>query len=250
MSRVLTAFALLLVSALPAIAQPGLTLATDIAAPGQTVAATVNGTPGHSFAVIGSSVGSGFAFAGVSLAVGPDVVILGVGTLDGSGRAVVGVRPPFAGTTLDRFYVQAVTSASASFVPLQASPGRIIRNADVASFADSLPSGKTLRGAFNIGGTAAAINHLANTSISFGFALASPPTVRLQLVGSPATTECPGTALLPEAAPGFLCVYEQDRLNTAGVLLNGVLRSGATIFIHATTTGAFYSFGAWAVTAP
>lgn len=231
-------------------AQPSLTLATDIAAPGQSVAATITGSPGQQFAVIGSTVGAGLTYAGVPLAVGTDVVILGLGTLDGTGRAVVGVSPPFAGTTLDRFYVQAVTSASPSFVPLQASPGRIIRNADVAWFASALPSGKTLRGAFNIGGTAAAAGHLANTSISFGFALPTAPTVRLRLQGSGATTECPGTATAPDAAPGFLCVYEESRTNTAGVLLNGVQRSGATIFIFATAAGPFYSYGAWAVTAP
>src|SRR5947209_45056 len=42
-------------------------------------------------------------------------------------------------------------------------------------FPDILPTGKTLRGNYNIGGTAAAGGALANTAISFVFQFASAP---------------------------------------------------------------------------
>jgi hypothetical protein len=115
-------------------------------------------------------------------------------------------------------------------------------------FPDALPSGKTIRGAYNIGGTAAAASALANTSISFIFTFAAAPTVKLVLQGAAAPAECTGNATLPQAQAGFLCVYEQERSNSPGVLLNGVTRSGATIYARSTAAGNFFSFGAWAAT--
>jgi hypothetical protein len=103
----------------------------DVAAPGASVVVTVIGTPGQQFAVIGSATNAGMSYAGQALAVGTDVVILRQGVLDGTGKAVVPVTPPFRGTTLDRYYLQAVMSANPSFVPLQQSSGIVIRNLDL-----------------------------------------------------------------------------------------------------------------------
>ena len=61
----------------------------------------------------------------------PDVVILAQGVLNGSGVASIRVVPPFNGTVLDRYYLQAVTSPAPNFVPLEASPGRAVRNGDL-----------------------------------------------------------------------------------------------------------------------
>jgi hypothetical protein len=88
-----------------------------------------------------------------------------------------------------------------------------------------------------------------NTSISFIYTFAAAPTVRLVLRGAPVRAECPGNATLPQAQPGFLCIYEESRLNNTGVKLNGVTRAGATIFTNSSAAGGFYSFGAWAATA-
>jgi hypothetical protein len=118
------------------------------------------------------------------------------------------------------------------------------------TFATALTSGQTIRGNYNIGGEGAAADALANTSISFITTFAVAPTTHLILEGGVAPAECTGTATMPEAAPGHLCVYEQDTLNTAGVLENQTTRSGATIFIMSNAAGNFFSFGAWAVTAP
>jgi len=117
-------------------------------------------------------------------------------------------------------------------------------------FVDALPSGKTIRGAFNMGGTATAAGDLANTSLSFDFALASAPTVHLVRQGVAPPAECTGNATFPQANAGHLCIYELSHTNTAGGLVNEVNRSGATIFVNASAAGGFFSYGTWAVTAP
>jgi hypothetical protein len=115
-------------------------------------------------------------------------------------------------------------------------------------FPDALPSAKTIRGAFNMGGTAAAAGALANTSISFIYAFAAAPTVKVVLQGAAAPAECSGNATFPQAAAGFLCIYEESRTNSVGVTLNAVNRSGATIFTNSSAAGGFFSYGTWAAT--
>jgi hypothetical protein len=122
---------ILLASVTPAPAQTSLATSPSAVGPGEAVTADISGPSGHHFAVIGSAVNSGMAYGGVSLAVGTDVVILAQGVLDGSGRARVNVVPPFVGTVLDRYYLQAVTSPSANFLPTSASPGKVVRNSDL-----------------------------------------------------------------------------------------------------------------------
>jgi hypothetical protein len=118
-------------------------------------------------------------------------------------------------------------------------------------FADGLPSGKTVRGHFNIGGNGTGAGSLANTALSFDFALDAAPTAHIIQTGDPAPPECTGSATFPEAAPGHLCVYENaDTSNRTSLMLNEVNRSGATIFITSTAGGNYYSYGSWAVTAP
>jgi hypothetical protein len=115
-----------------AFAQPQISISPTSVAPGQSVTITVTGTPGQFFAVIGSSVNSGMSYAGVALGVGSDFTIHATGTLNSSGQAIVTLAPPFQGTTLDRYYVQAGTSTSPSFNPLQVSASVPVRNADLS----------------------------------------------------------------------------------------------------------------------
>lgn len=117
-------------------------------------------------------------------------------------------------------------------------------------FPDILPTGKTLRGNYNIGGTAAAANALANTSISFVFQFASAPTFNYIAPGGSSTAACPGSATNPTAAPGNLCVYSQGVANTTGARNNNIDQWGDTLFINSTTTGNFFDFGIWAATSP
>jgi hypothetical protein len=115
-------------------------------------------------------------------------------------------------------------------------------------FPDALPSGKTIRGAYNIGATAAAAGALANTSISFIYAFATTPTVKIVLQGAAAPAECTGNATFPQAQAGFVCIYEESKTNSVGVTLNAVNRSGATIFTNSSAAGGFFTFGTWAAT--
>ena len=127
----------------PAYAQaPTVQLSRVVVPAGSTTVVTVTGTPGENFAVLGSSRGAGLAYAGVNFAVGTDFVLLSLGTLDGSGRAVVAVTPPFLGTELDRYYIQVATSPNAvQFVPLQVAPGQVLLNGDLAPLASLLGAG-------------------------------------------------------------------------------------------------------------
>jgi hypothetical protein len=115
-------------------------------------------------------------------------------------------------------------------------------------FPDALPAGKTVRGAYNIGGTAAAAGALANTSISFVYAFAAAPTVKIVLQGAAAPSQCPGNSTFPQAQAGFVCIYEESKTNSVGVTLNAVNRSGATIFTNSSAAGGFFTYGTWAAT--
>ena len=118
-------------------------------------------------------------------------------------------------------------------------------------FSGVLPSGQTLRGTFNMGGDSVAGNSLANTSISFLFTLDAAPTAHVVLTGNAPPPECPGSAALPEAQPGHVCIYENTaKLNTTGVVVDQAGRAGVTIFIVGTGAGRFYASGTWALTAP
>ena len=121
-----------------------------------------------------------------------------------------------------------------------------------------LPSGKTLRGVFAPGGTAAGADSLTQESISFGFTSAGFPTVHYIPVGTSPPPECPGTKTQPEAAPGQLCLYEAHTGNvTAICVFNPVTNAcgeaagrGFGIAITAAASGDFWLQGSWAVTAP
>lgn len=252
MSRWFWTMALVLICATPALAQPTLTLHAEVSPPNIGVGATITGTPGRHYALIGSIVGSGFTYAGVPLAVGPDVVILAMGILDGTGQAQVAFTPPFAGSTLDRYYVQAATSTNASFIPPEVSPGRIVRNSDLVGgmfVGDILPSGRTMRGAFNIGNTAVAPGHLGKGSVSFALMLPTQPIMHFIRQGTAAPPECPGSVTLPQAAPGHLCVYEEDNENATDATTVSVTRAGAVFYVRSLALGDFHSYGFWAVTA-
>ncbi len=142
--------------AAPAAAQPTLTTPATTVAPGAPVTVTITGTPGQQYALLGSSVGAGMAYAGVNLGVGADFAILSMGAIGGTGSVSVNVTPPFVGTTLDRYYLQAVTSVSAAFVPLSASGSLVLRNNDLLAGAIGAPGPQGPAGPTGPGGPAGA----------------------------------------------------------------------------------------------
>ena len=98
---------------------------------GAPVTVTLTGPPGQFFAVAGSAMGSGLTYGGVALPLGRDAVVLASGVIDGTGRVVVSVTPPFRGTVLDRYYLIGAASTNASFLPPTASPGLVVKNGDL-----------------------------------------------------------------------------------------------------------------------
>jgi hypothetical protein len=127
------------------------------------------------------------------------------------------------------------------------------------SFDTGLPSGKTLKGVYEVTGQAAPQGGFAAaTSETYAAALPATPALHMIVPGATPTQICPGTFADPQAAQGHLCVYESpnhgnliedpsvfiDPENTAGGTL------GFSVEIQANATGLFSSAGTWAVTAP
>jgi hypothetical protein len=117
-----------------------------------------------------------------------------------------------------------------------------------------LPAGTTLRGRYDIFGntTGQNDNTLGADGISFVYTLSSSPQAHFIPYGTTAPPQCPGSPGSPEAQPGHLCVYEQDRENIAtGSPTFYVLDTyGFGIWASAAKEGPARSFGTWAVTEP
>jgi hypothetical protein len=107
-----------------------ITPASYVVPTGGTTNITVSGPAGQQFGLIGSTTNGGFSYAGVNLQVGPDVQVLTIGTLDGSGQAVVPVTPPFPAR--DRYYVQAVLTPD-GFTTINPTNGVVLINYQVAA---------------------------------------------------------------------------------------------------------------------
>ena len=124
-----------------------------------------------------------------------------------------------------------------------------------------LPKDRTLRGHYNIyDKSSPQQSGQENMPISFGYRLASAPTVRIIKANTSPPAECPGTASAPEAASGYLCIYETSSYNLYSSpyrtypYVYGTSRIGAHIAADgAVNTGTtydstFYTYGTWAVT--
>jgi hypothetical protein len=127
------AISVLTVGAAAARQATDLVLSETVVTPGLPVTATITGPPGHYYALLGSPVGAGLTFGGRTFSIGVEFAVIAMGQLDGTGHAVASGTPPFLFTTLDRYYLQAATSPSPSFLPVDLSPGRILRNGDLVS---------------------------------------------------------------------------------------------------------------------
>ncbi len=130
----------------------------------------------------------------------------------------------------------------------------------------------TLRGTYDVSGIAADVGDYATDGVSFGQTLDRtlpseigpwplPPIVQFLGRDDPGTPECPGTADVPVASPGYLCIYEKGRQNRGGIsicrtsLLNlvdheeacpGADPFGFSIELVAAGAGRFRSYGVWA----
>jgi hypothetical protein len=133
---------------------------------------------------------------------------------------------------------------------------------DPGPFLETLPAGKTLKGDYHLGLTATAANQYTMAAITFQVPLATAPTFNLISQGGPATANCPGSVANPQAAPGFLCLYEGASQNK-GIGLqpqacssaggcggpNAADKFGVGLQVSSGAAGFAYSSGTWAVTA-
>jgi hypothetical protein len=120
---------------------------------------------------------------------------------------------------------------------------------------ETLPSGKTLRGAWGFGGFAAAAGHGREAAISYPFPLATSPTIRIVQLGGIPPSQCPGTVTNPQAQAGNLCVYVRLANSTGNIGSYGPeditgYKFGAVLYYYASGAGNTEAAGTWAVTAP
>jgi hypothetical protein len=120
----------------------------------------------------------------------------------------------------------------------------------------TLPSGKTIRGNWVVGGTAAGPGDTFYGSISFVYALSAAPTADYVYFGTH-PPGCNGSVSSPQADPGHLCVYELQSINAGrrnvkapGGSEGSANANGTGIFVMAILGGGTRAEGAWAVTAP
>ena len=154
-------------------------------------------------------------------------------------------------------------------------PGATGATGPAGAFFETLPPGKTLRGAYAFsgyyGGSPAPYSKYdkgpADGLITFQIPLAVAPQLVLiprrqdaELPGTP-PAECPGTITNPQALPGYLCVYESRIANNDGLEafspFEGAQNTATRFGVGLNIDGPFdanaehrTSKGTWAVTAP
>ena len=118
-----------------------------------------------------------------------------------------------------------------------------------------LRAGQTLRGVFDLGGTAGA-GDLIRAAVSYQFPLSgNPPAVTIVKKGQ-TTANCPGlgtSGSAPGATAGNLCVYLTEEKNLAaaeGLVGENNTRLGFGLVAKAEAAADMVAFGQWAVTAP
>ncbi|HEY2335559.1 MAG TPA: hypothetical protein VGH58_11205 [Solirubrobacterales bacterium] len=127
---------------------------------------------------------------------------------------------------------------------------------EIGPLLSTLKSGQTLRGAFDVGATAAAGGDLARGGVSYQFPLLNPAAATVLKKGQ-TTANCGGlgggAAQTPQATPGNLCIYitEEENLDeTTPLTAENNLRLGFGLKAKAKGLGTYAAFGQWAVTAP
>ena len=123
---------------------------------------------------------------------------------------------------------------------------------------DTLPSGRTLRGAWYAGAENENGTGFVADSISFPYPLASAPDEVIRGINAPPSTNCPGSLAQPEARAGEFCLYTAVKSNVSTVqvcdpvLINcgTASRFGVGVNVEPSGTNVYYASGTWAVTAP
>jgi hypothetical protein len=126
---------------------------------------------------------------------------------------------------------------------------------EIAPLYATLRSGQTIRGVFDVGGTAANKEELANGSVNFQFPLANTPNANVLAKGS-TNANCSGLGSgdnTPAANGGNLCIYITEAANADAsnpLTVQNNSRLGFGLVGKAKEAGTFAVYGVWAVTAP
>jgi hypothetical protein len=132
-------------------------------------------------------------------------------------------------------------------------------NTDAIPQATTLKSGQTLRGVFDLGGTAGAKDgEVVRSSVSFMFPLLTAPAVTVLQKGE-TSANCgglgTGAAQTPQATVGNLCVYITESANLEPAAKALVVENNTRLGFGLVATAKekelpYYAYGQWAVTAP
>jgi hypothetical protein len=117
-------------------------------------------------------------------------------------------------------------------------------------FPDTLPTGKTVKGAYYQIFTATAASQFMGAFISYVYKPAATPTVHV-ISGATTNSNCPGTLADPQAASGHLCIYQDDphTVNTSGAVATFAPQStGIGLFATSAAAGTAQIAGTWALT--
>lgn len=117
------------------------------------------------------------------------------------------------------------------------------------------PMPRVIRGAYIAQTTAAGINNRLAADISFGWSVGSAPTVHVIPRGGVLPTGCSGTVSRPNAAPGNLCVFENQHFNAGSPQVCDIASQckgkaspmGAYVIAFSTAAGDAEVSGTWAV---
>jgi hypothetical protein len=146
--------------------------------------------------------------------------------------------------TTNKLADKSVTPAKLSFAT--SAPGTV----------SPLATGQTLRGVFDVGGTAAAVADIAKGAVSYLLPLTSPAAVNVLKPGE-TSANCPGLGTggaTPAATAGNLCLYLTTATNLEETelpkLVEANTRLGFGLSAKAKAVGEFAAIGQWAVTAP
>ena len=117
-----------------------------------------------------------------------------------------------------------------------------------------LPSGATVRGVYMASGYATAANEVASDAVSYGYRPSSRLTYHYISARQPTPEGCSGDLGNPGAAPGHACFFEWSSSNVtprdASTNIFPIGQVGAVVFAESSSSGRYYIYGAWAVTAP
>jgi hypothetical protein len=116
-------------------------------------------------------------------------------------------------------------------------------------FPTTLPAGKTIYGAYEMGITATAANQVLETAVSYTYLI--PGQTAIYLKTGESNPNCTGTFANPTAAPGFTCVYEKVGSNVgAGRGVNYPSENaGFGLYAFSSAAGLTQAYGTWAATA-